>query len=688
MSNKIIELLTSKKNDNLTIEEIAEKIGEDVKKVEGIISFLETDGIVFRQKNGRYILTEKTRLKKGIVKKTSSKGPIVVFKDGSQLQLSSKHVKNLNDGDVVLVEPYNKSGTAMIVKVLSHDVKNYVGEVIKEGNLYKVVSKNKEDVVLNEIYPLGTKLLIDEKTKNIISVLGHKDDPDTKTKEILVEYKFPISFSEKYLNELEEIPSSLTEEEIEKLKKQGTIDIRDFNLITIDGIDTKDFDDAVGYNHSMIYVSIANTTRVIKENTAIWDETLKRSISVYGPRSVEPMTHHKISNGICSLVPLEDRCTLTTTVKIDDAGNIVSYDIFPSIINNRKRTTYEDCNEHLEKGKAVSGYENYTQSLDILYDKSMLVKEKMLKEGFLNFSDTEVKFFFENHRVLELKKRHQGKAEELIEFLMILNNMVMIDYFIKNNLPFMARNHDDPNYIELKKWSILLRHRNYKSIVSDKLTPEEIMYNRSLYENSPEKEVLDKIAIKCLAKAKYGAICSGHYALGNIPYGTWTSPIRRLADFINQRIFFDALKYGNEYAINKWEPLLPHLSNLANSAERRAEKVEMKLDNIKKAEYMSNFIGTEYTGVVSEVSTSGVKVLLPNMCEGRALLSKGSYKVSKDKFILFDVNAGTKIIVGDQITVKLTKVDIEKGTLEFIKIEENKKYGKAGNKTKKKVKGR
>lgn len=146
--------------------------------------------------------------------------------------------------------------------------------------------------------------------------------------------------------------------------------------------------------------------------------------------------------------------------------------------------------------------------------------------------------------------------------------------------------------------------------------------------------------------------------------------------------------YGNEYAREKWEPIMPQLAELANSAEKRAEKVEKKLDDIKKAEYMSNFIGNEYTAIVSEVSKTYVKVVLPNMCEGKVLLRKGSYKTSKDKFILYDVNAGTKIIVGDQINVKLRKVDIIDGTLDFLKVEENKKYGKEGYKTKKKVKGR
>lgn len=688
MGDRIIELLSSKKNNNLTLEQISRQLGEDILAVKAVLSYLETEGTIFLQENGKYILTKNTRLKKGVIKLTVSKGPIVVFEDKSELKLSNKMSKILQSEDTVLVEPYNKSGTAMVIKILNHEVKNYVGEIVKEGIQYKIVAYNKPDIILEEPYPVGMRVLVDGNTKNIINVLGHKDDPNTRTKEVLVKKKFPISFSAEYLEELKQIPLRITSEEISKMTKENTIDLRNLNFITIDGEDTKDFDDAVGYNNSTIYISIANTTKYIKEGTKIWDETLKRDISVYTPGCVEPMLHHKISNGICSLIPLEDRCSLTTAVKIDDDGEIISYDIFPSIIKSRKKLTYENSNEYLENNNIVEGYENYTESLNVLYQKAMLVKEKMLKKGFLSFSDMEVKFLLTGFKVINVQKKYQGKAGELIEFLMILNNMVMIDYFQKNNLPFISRNHGEPDYKNLKNWSLLLKKRNYEPIVSDHLTSKEIMYNRSLYENSPEKEVLDKILIRCQSTAKYGTCCYGHYALGNIAYARFTSPIRRISDFINQRIYFDALKYGNEYAKKKWTPILPNLVELANSAEKRAEKVELMLDDIKKAEYMADFIGCEYMGIVSEVSTSYIKVVLPNMCEGKILLQNGRYKTSKDKFVLHNVNNGNQIIIGDQINVKLRKVDTVDGKLEFLKVEENKKYEKAGNKTKKKVKGR
>ena len=318
----------------------------------------------------------------------------------------------------------------------------------------------------------------------------------------------------------------------------------------------------------------------------------------------------------------------------------------------------------------------------------MLVKDKMLREGFLTFSSTEVKHYFENAKVVKIAKRHQGKAEELIEFLMILNNMVMVDYFIKNELPFIARNHEEPNYEKLKVWSMLLRKRNYKAIISDKLKPEEIMHNRKLYEGNFDMEVLDRIAIRCQSKAKYSSVCENHYALGSIPYATFTSPIRRLPDFINQRIYFDSVEYGKDYAKKKWAPIVPILANIANEAEQRAEKAEKALDDIKMAEYMRQFIGCEYTGVVSEVSNSYIKVLLPNMCEGKIKLYDKQYRLSKSGFTLLNSETGENIIVGDQIDVKLKRVNTSTGEIELLNSKENKKYEKESSKAKKKVKNR
>lgn len=688
MGTKIIELLSSKKNNNLTLEEISVYLGEDKEYIFKVLALLEQQGIIFKQSNNKYILVQNTNLKRATIKFTTKKGLVAILSDNTQLQLTRKDYKKLRNNDLVLVEPYTQSGMAKVVRILNKTNKNYIGEVIEEENQYKAISEEGRSINLKEEYPIGTKLLIDSNTDMVLEVIGHKDDYSTVIKEVLLQNGFPISFKDEYLKELEAIPTSLSDEDIINLKSKKYLDITTLPIITVDGADTKDFDDAVGYLDNNIYISIANTSRYFKEGSAIWDETLKRGISVYPPGTVNPMLHHKFSNGICSLVPGEARSSLSTSIQIDKNGKVLSYKIFPSIIKNQKRTTYEEVNEYLENETVIDGYQNYLDLIENLYERAMVVKDKMLREGFLNFSSTEVKYYFENAQVIKIDKRHQGKAEELIEFLMILDNMVMVDYFIKNELPFIARNHEEPNYEKLKSWSMLLRKRNYKAIVSDKLKPEEIMHNRKLYEGNFDMEVLDRIAIRCRSKARYSSVCEGHYALGSIPYATFTSTIRRLPDFINQRIYFDSIEYGKDYARKKWAPIVPLLANIANDAETRAEKVEQKLDDIKMAEYMGQFIGCEYTGVVSEVSTSYIKVLLPNMCEGKIKLYDKEYRLCKNGFTLLNCETGENILIGDQINVKLKKVNKITGEIELLNSKENKKYEKESSKTKKKVKNR
>ncbi len=688
MGTKIIELLSSKKNNNLTLEEISVYLGEDKEYIFKVLALLEQQGIIFKQSNNKYVLVQNTNLKRATIKFTTKKGLVAILSDNTQLQLTRKDYKKLRNNDLVLVEPYTQSGMAKVVRILNKTNKSYIGEVIEEENQYKAISEDGRSINLKEEYPIGTKLLIDSNTDMVQEVIGHKDDHSTLIKEVLLQNGFPISFKDEYLKELEAISTSLSDEDIIDLKSKKYLDITTLPIITVDGADTKDFDDGVGYLDNNIYISIANTSRYFKEGSSIWDETLKRGISVYPPGTVNPMLHHKFSNGICSLVPGEARSSLSTSIQIDKNGKVLSYKIFPSIIKNQKRTTYEEVNEYLENETVIDGYQNYLDLIENLYERAMAVKDKMLREGFLNFSSTEVKYYFENAQVIKIDKRHQGKAEELIEFLMILDNMVMVDYFIKNELPFIARNHEEPTYEKLKSWSMLLRKRNYKAIVSDKLKPEEIMHNRKLYEGNFDMEVLDRIAIRCQSKARYSSVCEGHYALGSIPYATFTSTIRRLPDFINQRIYFDSIEYGKDYARKKWAPIVPLLANIANDAETRAEKVEQKLDDIKMAEYMGQFIGCEYTGVVSEVSTSYIKVLLPNMCEGKIKLYDKEYRLCKNGFTLLNCETGENILIGDQINVKLKKVNKITGEIELLNSKENKKYEKESSKTKKKVKNR
>lgn len=460
MENAIIELLSNKRNNNLKAKEIAKILKLSEEDVLSSLEVLTKEGIVYKN-NDRYMLVINTSLKRGTIKITAKKGIIVILDNNKELEVIYKDKKKLKNDDTVLVDYTTVKGVVKVVKIIDRKYYDFVAEVIHEGDKYIAIS-DKDDIVLNDIYPIGTKLLIDGRSHEVKEVLGHKNDTGMLEKEVLALNGFPTGFNDKYMEELRNIPTFVSSSQIEEDKRNGLKDQRGIRSVTIDGDDTKDFDDAVSYHNGTIYVQIADPNRYIKEKGAIWDETLKRGISVYFPGCCNPMMHEVLSNGIASLVPGEDRYALSMGIKIDNSGRVINYRINEAVINNRKRMTYEDVNKYLEDNIIANGYEDYTSLLDDLYASSMKVKNKMISDGFLEFSSSEVKFFIEHSQIVDIKERRCGKAEELIEFLMLLHNICLTDYLLKNKLPFISRFHDSPNDDKLNSWIGLLKKRGYK----------------------------------------------------------------------------------------------------------------------------------------------------------------------------------------------------------------------------------
>lgn len=542
-----------------------------------------------------------------------------------------------------------------------------MGTVVNENNIQLLVFKDRNPIKVSKVYPIGTKLVVDGNTGVIKEILGHITDPDMKIKELFVEHNVPTSYKEEYLRELESIPESLSEEDIIELKKNKVLDIRKLPVVTIDGDDTKDFDDALAFYDNHLYVMIAKVPYFIKEGSFIEKDVIERGTSYYPPGMVNPMLHHKISNGICSLNPGEDRFTNTSVSKFDENGDRISCKFVNTIINSKKRMTYEDVNKILEENIVPEGYEEYVDMIKDLYTFAMKQKKKMLNEGFLQFSSSEIKVIFDMEKITSIKKRHHGKAEELIEFLMLYHNLELTSEFIRRGLPFIARNHDEPNIEKINAWNNLLKIRGYKVESKPKYTNEDIKKSLQSYEGASEKIVLDGIAIRAQSKAKYSAYNKGHFALGVKAYATFSSPIRRLADYINQRILDDANKYGDNYAIKKWEPRMEMLARAATNSEIKADKIERQAQKYKMAEYMENNFhkGYKFTALISGIDEGVIRILLPNGIYGKVYYSVKDYTISKDGFCLVNRKNNETFIVGDAIDVHLTKVNVDGGEIIF-----------------------
>ena len=660
MEKKIISLLSIKENIELDFNEMQKKLMLEKDELEECIANLERKGIIFQNKRGKYRLVSRSSLKLGVVSMGKRSRPVVTIEGLGSFDLIYDRKNSVVNNSKVLVEVDTRIGTATVVRVLNDKKNTFIGQIIRSKSGLVIKSKGREDIPLTKDYPEGVNVLVDSSTGKIIDVI---DTPyELKVKKMMVKSGMPITYSDAYLRELSNIPEVLSKKMISEAINDGAVDLSDKDLVTIDSEDTKDFDDGVCQSDNELIISIADVPGIILEGGVIEHDAMEKGTSCYPPGLVNHMFHKKISNGICSINPGVDRFADSIIFRITPDYSIVPYSFKRSIINSKGKLTYEKVNKYLEEGQVVEGYEKFTRMLDSLYETAMKIKKNMLEHGFLMFSSDEVKFLLENEKTLNMKNRHQGKAEELIEFLMLLYNMTKTDYMIKHNLPFIARNHDLPKTEKMRAWLNLLNQRGY--IVEDvnDFSNEQIEKALRTYRGEIEQTVLDSIAIRGQAKAGYSACNKGHFALGLKAYATFTSPIRRLADYINERIFQDALKYGDDYARTKWEPRIEALAKICTDAEIRADKIERKAYDLKKLEYMANMPSGKVfeNSIIAGVGSGYIKVLLPNNVYGKIFISKKNYELSSDGFSLINKVNGERLMVGDTLDVTLARVDMDK----------------------------
>ena len=665
MGNKIINLLSIKSNVCMKFDDIREKLNADKSELEGVLTSLEKKGIIYQNKSGKYSLVSRTSLKNGVVYMSKKNRPVVNIDGIGSFDLFFDKNNSVQNNSRVLVDLNTNTGIATVVKVLNGHNNTFIGEVVNSDGRLVIRSKGREDIPINKEYPEGINVVVDSNNK-IVEVLD--SDYEVKIKGLLSK-RVPLTYSDAYLRELSKVREVHSNRDIKKYLDNGAIDLRGKDIVTIDSDDTKDFDDAVYADDNTLIIAIADLLEVVEEGSLIEKDAIKRGTSIYYPGSVIPMFHKKISNGICSINPNTIRFANSIIYKLDENHNVIGYSFKKSIINSRGKLTYDKVNEYLEKGNIVKGYDKFTDNLDNLYETAMKVKRGMLEKGFLMFSSDEVKFVFEDKVVTGIKGRYQGKAEELIEFLMILYNMTKTDYMVRHNLPFIARNHDAPSKKKIDNWINLLNQRGYNIDKSKEYTVEEIRKILNAYSDSKEKQVLDKRGILSESKAVYSAISTGHFAMNFENYGTFSSPIRRLSDYINTRIFDDAKKYGDDYAINKWAPKVDRLAKICTDTEVLADQIERKAYELQKLEYMSNIeLGTIYNGIVSGVSNCYIKVLLPNNVYGKIFVGKKNHELSSDGFSLINKINGDRISVGDSITVSLSKVDMDREEIYLLNV--------------------
>ena len=692
MKERIIEKLTE--NTSLTIMDLNDKLGfvtiDEYQRLESELDKLVSDGVIYySDKKKKYLLLENSHLVKGrLILNEKGFGFIEIGKDVKDVYVNEKNINDAVDGDLVLFEYLNKDKErpeGRIIKVIKRNFDPIVGEVIViDGDYFVRPDRKGADIYIPRdklggaveghkvvVTPLKDGKRIGEITK----IIGHKNDVGIDILSFVYEYNFRPEFPNEVMDELEDIPLFLDEKEINKELSLGRRDLRDREIFTIDGADTKDIDDAISLSidsngNYHLGVHIADVSYYVKEGTKIDEEAYFRGTSVYLVDRVLPMLPHKLSNGICSLNENEDRFALSCEMIIDNKGNITKYDIFPSIIRSRKKMTYESVNKILEENYTEDDYKEFESTLLLMNELSKILRKKMIARGYIEFESTEAKIKVdENCHPISIEARVQRSGEELIENFMIAANETVASSIYYKNLPGIYRVHDKPDEKRLSEFMKFLSLHGYIVKGKNKINnPKDLQNILNQLEEVPEVRVLHDMAIRSQAKAIYSDINIGHFGLGSKCYSHFTSPIRRYPDLILHRLVRDYNYNYSDKLINERREQIPIEAEHCSIREQDAQNCERDVDKMKKAEYMMDHIGEIYKGIISGVQEFGIFVELDNTVEGLIKVEniKGDYYIyDKDLMALVGKKNKKRYSFGDAITVKVISADKDKSQIDF-----------------------
>ena len=580
----------------------------------------------------------------------------------------------------------NKRPEGEIYKILSQGVIDIVGTFSKVKDYGFVIPDDKricDDIFIhssnrnraNDGHKVVVKVINRKSERNlegeVIEILGHVNDPEVEVLGILRQYGIRSTFSDKIYEELESIKDSISESELE-----GREDLRQNLTVTIDGEDSKDLDDAVSLEilengNYLLGVHIADVSHYVRENTELGNEALKRGTSVYLVDKVVPMLPHKLSNGICSLNPNIDRLTLSCIMEIDTKGNVLKHKICKSVINSDKRMTYSIVNDLLinENSQHLDDNLQFIHMLRNMGKLSQTLREKRIKRGSIEFDFPEAKIIIdENGKPIDIKLYDRNAATSLIEeFMLICNETVAEEYFWLD-LPFVYRCHEEPDAEKLSKLSDFVTNLGY--VLKGKGRKQgSIQKLLSNIESTPEEILISRVVLRSFKQARYSPHNTSHFGLAAKYYCHFTSPIRRFPDLAIHRIIKANIsgEIGEKY-MNYIKQNIDDICTKSSLAERNAETSEREVSNLKKVEFMSNKVGEDFEGIISNITNWGIYVELPNTVDGMVSLSTlvdDHYIFQKDSMKLIGEHTKKTYSLGDKVKVQLVRANREERTLDF-----------------------
>ncbi len=649
---------------------------------------LEKDGLVVKNKKGMIDLTENMGYKIGVLDLKQAGYGFIKLEDQNHpdIFIPASKTNSAMDKDTCMVkiskEKYGNRFEGEIVKVVKRNFDVITGEYFQGAvfiksnpqNIIFKVKKNQElslkDHTLVKAKVLRTTSSFSFEV-SVIEVLGEMNDPNIDLIEVVSAYDLRTEFPEEVLLQARSIPS-----EIQTNQKTTRRDLRNDIIFTIDGDDTRDIDDAISIKliENGLYllgVHIADVSYYVTKNSPLDQEAYLRGTSVYFPNQVIPMLPKELSNGICSLNPQVDRYTITCSMEITKQGEVVNYEIYPSIIKSRYQMTYKNVNKILEGDNILSQkYNDIVPSITTMNDLAHILHHIRTKKGSINFETIEPKILFNDKGgVSDILIRERGVSEGIIEEFMLVANQVIASHFDNAELPFIYRIHELPDSDKLENLFALAKELHYIPHIPNPITHHDLQALLAKVENTKYEKVINTLMLRSMAKAKYSEENIGHYGLAFDDYTHFTSPIRRYPDLIVHRYIRDYLflEKVDVISINEKIEELPNIAKQTSLTERNAMLAEREVVDIKKAEYMESHLLETFEGVISALTRFGMFVELPNTVEGLVHIStfKEAVEFIEDKMIYLGISSRIEYTIGTVVTIKVVNVSKSLGRIDF-----------------------
>jgi len=716
LREKILEFMRKEAYKPLTSEDLAEEMelkGTELGELWTVLDQLEKSADIIKTRYDKYGVPERMNLLVGKLS-ASTKGYGFVIPDKlktpneTDVFIPPDAMMTAMHHDQVVVRVHCQSGQGKsrdgeIIRIVERANTRIVGTFEASRNFGFVtpddlrlgqdifIPKDDKNIVKN-----GSKVVVEitkwpEKKRSaegkIIEVLGSKGDTGIEILSIIKRHNLPIEFPVEVLEAAEKAPDTINEDEI-----AGRRDLRHLPIVTIDGEDAKDLDDGVYVErlkngNYLLGVYIADVSYYIRENTIIDTEARERGTSVYLVDRVLPMLPRRLSNGICSLNAGEDRLAMSAHMEIDHQGQVVSYELFPSVIRVKKRFTYTVVRKILVEHDEILIAENedLMKQLENMERLCRILRERRMRRGAIDFDFPEIKVKLdETGKPIEIIKRVRSLAESIIEEFMLVANETVAEHMHKLKVPFVFRVHEEPDAEKMVKLNTLLHNFGQSMPVTNEVQPGTLQKVLARIAGRPEERIISTVMLRSLKQARYEAQNIGHFGLAATYYTHFTSPIRRYPDLIVHRLIRETFSTG-DISVKRREKLtamLPVIAMHSSERERAAAEAERETVSLKTTEYMAQFVGEKFDGIINGVTAFGIFVELDNGIEGLVRVSSMEddyYQYVEEQYALIGERTKKIYRLGDPARVILTRVNPEERNIDFV-LESNSAWiDRAGN---------